>query len=170
MEQLHQETSATKVGESAQEESRRDSDVREHKDLAAFSYVWVMAFVVYFTKRHSPFARFHSKQAIVLCFLTSLWLVPVVGHFLTLFVVAGMLYGFINASQGQWTDVPVAGSIARGEFSFQMLRKAFGDLWAYFMKKSARADMHPAETSPVSIGKDQSAGHNVDKSTSPRVP
>lgn len=50
--------------------------------------------------------------------MTIVWFVPFVGHLLTLLIVLGMLYGFINASQGQWTDVPLAGRLARGEWSW----------------------------------------------------
>lgn len=143
-----------------------DADVQANKDVAAFSYVWVMAFVVYFAKRDSAFARFHSKQAIVLCFLTALWIVPLVGHFLTLFVVLGMLYGFINASQGLWGKVPVAGSIAKGELRpteiVDLLRDVIKTMRAAVRKNPTHATPSTPSSSPTS--------NDVDKTSPPRLP
>jgi uncharacterized membrane protein len=104
-------------------ETDEQYDIRVNKDIAAFSYVWIMSVAVFAMRRESKFAQYHSKQAIIL-FVASIvvWLVPFVGHFLIYLIVAGMLMGFINAAQGKYADVPVAGPLAKGEMSVS-------DLW-----------------------------------------
>lgn len=102
-----------------------------HKDIAAFSYIWVMSFVVFFARKDSKFTQYHSKQAMVLTVASLVWLVPIIGHFLMLFVVCGMVLGFIHAAQGQYSDVPVAGPLSRGEFDF---KKASTELFSIFQK------------------------------------
>ncbi|OGJ56657.1 hypothetical protein A3D88_02665 [Candidatus Peribacteria bacterium RIFCSPHIGHO2_02_FULL_52_16] len=95
-----------------------EHDVDENKDIAAFSYLWVMSVVVFFLKKDSPFVRFHAKQAMILFGLTVLiWFIPFdyFSRFLELIVLAGMVIGFINAAQGKKKDVPFVGPLSRGE-------------------------------------------------------
>ncbi|MBI3331922.1 hypothetical protein HYZ99_03100 [Candidatus Peregrinibacteria bacterium] len=95
-----------------------ERDIEENKDLAAFSYLWIMSVIVYFLKKDSPFVRFHSKQAMVLFALTiPVWLIPIalIGRLLELLILAGMIIGFLGAAQGQWKDVPFIGPFSRGE-------------------------------------------------------
>lgn len=95
---------------------RDPHDVEENKDLAAFSYLWIMSVIVYFAKRKSPFIRFHARQAMVLFFLSILlFFIPVAGKFLEIIVLACMVFGFLNAAQGNWKDVPLVGPVSRGE-------------------------------------------------------
>jgi uncharacterized membrane protein len=97
-----------------------DNDVAENKDLAAFSYLWVMSVVVFIFKRHSPFVRFHAKQAMVLFVISIIgWFIPVVGRFIELIVLVGMVYGFLAAAQGQRKDVPIIGPLSRGEITIR---------------------------------------------------
>jgi len=107
-------------------EDLKKKDVEENKDIAAFSYLWVMSVIVYLTRKNSPFIKFHSKQAIVLFIISIvLWFIPVVGNLLELFVLAGMVIGFLSAAQGQWKEVPVIGPLARGESSLRGAWKDF---------------------------------------------
>lgn len=97
-----------------QPESEEQKDIRLNKDIAAFSYIWVMSFVVYAAKKDSKFARHHSKQAMILCLASFVWVVPFIGQFISIFVVAGMVLGFIHAAQGSYADVPIVGPLSRG--------------------------------------------------------
>ena len=91
-------------------------DVRLNKDIAAFSYVWIMSLAVYFSRKDSKFAQFHSKQAIVLFLVTiPLSFIPYLGKYLIFLPVCGMLLGFMNAARGECRDVPYAGALSRGE-------------------------------------------------------
>jgi len=99
-----------------------ERDIEENKDLAAFSYLWIMSVIVYFLRKDSPFVRFHSKQAMVLFALTiPVWLIPIalIERFLELMILAGMIIGFLGAAQGQWKDVPFIGPLSRGEISMR---------------------------------------------------
>lgn len=94
-------------------------DVEANRELAAISYVWILSVVVYALRRDSPFIRYHSKQGLVLFFASFAWFIPFLGRPLTLIVVAGCVFGFINAAQGQWKDVPVVGDIAKGKLTLE---------------------------------------------------
>lgn len=99
-------------------ETQEQKDIRENKDIAAFSYVWIMSVPIYFSRKDSSFIRYHSKQGIVLFLLTlPMGFIPVLGSLLLLIIVAGMLLGFMNAANGQRRDVPIAGPLSRGEMT-----------------------------------------------------
>lgn len=103
-------------------------DVEENKDIAAFGYIWVMSCVVYVLKRHSPFVRFHAKQAMLLFALSiPIAFIPftLLSRLLGLCILAGMVYGFLAAAQGQWKNVPFVGPLAHGEMT---LREAWKQL------------------------------------------
>jgi uncharacterized membrane protein len=94
-------------------------DVEMNKDLAAFSYIYIMSVVVYLLKaKDSAFIRYHSKQAMILFGLAvAAWFVPVIGPVIELILFAGMVLGFLHAAQGQWRDVPIVGPLSRGEMT-----------------------------------------------------
>jgi uncharacterized membrane protein len=126
-------------------------DIKEHKDLAAFSYVWIMSVFIFFL-RHSPFVTHHAKQGIVL-FLLSLPLlfIPLIGHLLTLPLIAAMMYGFIQASHGEASDIPLIGKLSRGELAWAQMRdelkkmlNAMREEWGKFRMKDDKKE--PEET------------------------
>ncbi len=96
------------------------TDIEQNKDVAAFSYLWIMSVVVYFLKRKSPFVRFHAKQAMVLFALSVVVMfIPIVSRVLALCVLALMVLGFVHAAQGQRKDVPIVGPLSRGEIGLR---------------------------------------------------
>jgi len=91
-------------------------DIRINKDIAAFSYLWIMSVVIYMTRKESKFVRYHAKQGIVLFLLSiPISLIPFLGKIGLFFIVAAMLLGFVHAAQGQYADVPVVGDLAKGD-------------------------------------------------------
>ncbi len=115
-------TEAQKVATPPAVSQSTEVDVEENKDIAAFSYLWVMSVIVYFLKKDSPFVRFHSTQAMIL-FAASIviWMIPIgiVAKALELVILAGMVMGFLNAVQGQRRDVPFVGPLSRREKGFR---------------------------------------------------
>lgn len=105
-----QTSQSTKADETADER-----DVRLNKDVAAFSYVWIMSVVVLASRRDSPFIQYHAKQATIL-FLASIpvALLPFVGRYLVFLVLSGMLLGFIHAANGRREGVPIVCDLASG--------------------------------------------------------
>lgn len=90
-------------------------DIRMNKDVAAFSYVWIMSVLIYASRKDSKFIRYHSKQGVVLFIFSIIFgLIPLVGKYLLFLTVAGMLLGFVHAAQGEYADVPIAGELAKG--------------------------------------------------------
>lgn len=107
-----------------------ERDIEENKDIAAFSYLWVMSVVVYLLKKDSTFVRFHSKQAMILFVLSIIiWLIPIaiIARGLELVILAAMVIGFLNAAQGKKKDIPIVGPFSRREMS---LRQAWRELVA----------------------------------------
>ena len=95
-------------------------DVEENKDLAALSYAWIMSVVLLIAKRKSPFVHFHAKQGTVLFVLSLLFLmIPYANRVLELFVFAFMVWGFLAAAQGHWTELPFVGPLSRGKFKLR---------------------------------------------------
>lgn len=94
-------------------------DVKQNKDVAALSYVWVLSVFVYFSKRSSPFVAFHAKQGMVLFVLSLLvWFIPFgIGRIAELLVLVGCVVGFLGAAQGEWKQLPIVGAIARRDKS-----------------------------------------------------
>lgn len=143
-------------------ETTDQRDIRENKDVAAFSYIWIMSVVILVARRESPFVRFHAKQGTVL-FLISIFLpfIPLIGKLLMLLVVAGMLIGFINAAQGKRQDVPLIGQLSRGELTMGDLRQ----LWSTFIKTMRSFFHSSASKSPAN-----STSVQVDNLPKPPVP
>lgn len=104
-------------------------DIRVNKDIAAFSYVWIMSVIIYIARKDSRFIQYHSKQGIVLFLLTiPAAMIPYVGKLLVLIIVGGMVLGFIHAAQGKYEDVPLAGELAKGNLKVKDLVHAVAKL------------------------------------------
>lgn len=101
-----------------------DHDIADNKDIAALGYVWVLSVFVYLYKRDSAFVRHHARQGIVL-FIVSIvfWMVPVIGRFLELPVLALMIMGFLNAAQGKYAPLPLVYALSHGDM--RMLRQSW---------------------------------------------
>jgi len=134
----------------------RKRDVEENKDLAAFSYVWIMSVFVYISKRQSPFVAFHAKQGMVLFLFSILfWFIPGIWRFLELIVLGGAILGFLAAAQGQWKEVPIIGSLARGTLRFSGTGKVVewlsSQLHALAIYVGRVLQRHPQGTNPPGL-------------------
>ncbi len=134
-------------------------DIEQNKDIAAFSYLWVMSIAVYFLRRKSPFAQYHAKQAMILFALSiAALLVPIISKLLELGILGLMVLGFINAAQGQRKDIPLIGPLSRREITIRQAWKQIVDAVAKLVKTirpvkktpSAPASPVPSEPSPPS--------------------
>ena len=127
------------------------ADIEQNKDIAAFSYLWMMSVVVYFLRKKSPFVRFHAKQAMVLFLLSVIvWFVPLINRFLELGVLCLMVFGFINAAQGLRKDVPIVGPLSRGEMSVRDAWKQLVATVAQAMKSLKSTKTQPSPSPPPS--------------------
>ncbi len=126
-------------------ETPEQRDIRENKDIAAFSYLWIMSVIVYVLRRDSPFVRYHSKQAMIL-FLVSIlvWLIPYAGRLLALVLFGGMVMGFMAAAQGERRDIPIVGRLSRGEIT---LRQAWKEIVS-FVASAVRAVQEVVRKAP----------------------
>jgi len=150
---------------------RPDDDVEENKDMAALSYAWILSIVVFFTRRNSPFVRFHAKQGIVLFILSiAFWMVPFVGRLLELVVLAFCAFGFIAAAQGQWKDLPFVGAMAKGDWkllrtTWRSFVNSIADAWRHFRTPKEPSAPRTAPTPPP-----QSQSPSTDASVPPSTP
>jgi len=160
-----------------------EHDIEENKDIAAFSYLWVMSVFVYFLKKDSPFIRFHSKQAMILFGLSVvIWLIPIsiIARPLELVILAGMVIGFLNAAQGKKKDVPIVGPLSRREIT---VRQAWHEVtrYAILIYKRIRKFFRRAEKIAKHVEEEHAAPHptvppvtttpptNPPDSSSPRI-
>ncbi len=110
-------------------ETDEQRDIRVNKDIAAFSYVWIMSVIIYIARKDSRFIQYHSKQGIVLFLLTiPAAMIPVIGNLLVLVIAGGMILGFIHAAQGKYEDVPLAGELSKGNMKVKDLVHAMAQL------------------------------------------
>ncbi len=119
--------------------------------MAALSYVWILSVILFFARKDSPFIRYHSKQAMILFIISiPIWLIPFIGHFLILIIVAGNLIGFINAANGLYADVPFVGPLSRGEKSIgQVMTEGWASIKETWKKIMATfAQKKPEQTPP----------------------
>ena len=132
-------------------------DIEKNKDIAAFSYLWIMSVVVFFLRRNSPFVRYHAKQAMLLFLLSIIVLfVPIISRLLELCVLALMVLGFIHAAQGLRKDIPIIGPLSRGEISVrdawkqivEGIVKGVALLKSFIPKKSATTSPPPPSSQP----------------------
>lgn len=138
-------------------ETPEQHDIRMNKDIAAFSYVWVMSVIIYIARKDSRFIQYHSKQGIVLFLLTiPAAMIPLIGNFLVLIIVGGMVLGFIHAAQGKYTDVPLAGDLSKGNLKVKNMVHAIAQLLERlakilkgFFTKTAEKPQAPPHDSPV---------------------
>ncbi len=129
---------------------RDNTDIEQNKDIAAFSYLWIMSVAVYFLRRKSPFARFHAKQAMILFTLSIVvFFVPVISKLLELGILALMVLGFINAAQGQRKDIPLVGPLSRREITIRQAWTRIVDAVAKLVK-SFRSKPNPPTPPPAS--------------------
>lgn len=135
-------------------ETPAQKDIRLNKDMAAFSYIWIMSVIIYFARRDSPFVQYHSRQAMVLFFVSlPLAIIPVIGNLLILFPIAGMLYGFFTAAQGQYSSIPIITPLAKGDMSIADAIKVIEDAVKQFLnalRKSPQDKKNGTSTTPDS--------------------
>lgn len=134
-------------------ETDEQRDIRVNKDVAAFSYLWIMSVIIFAARRDSAFIRYHSKQGVVLFIMSILVaMIPWIGKPLLLLVVGGMLLGFVNAASGRYADVPVAGPLAKGEMKVTDLideaAKFFRRILNAFRQSAKKPDTPPTPTPP----------------------
>lgn len=133
-------------------ETDEQRDIRLNKDVAAFSYIWIMSVIIFASRRDSKFVQYHSKQGIILFLLSVItYLIPWAGKFLAMLVVAGMLLGFINAAQGRYADVPIVGDLSRGKLNvWDLVRMAGNGLRRLFdtLKNALRRSPAPPVSPP----------------------
>lgn len=148
-------------------ETDEQYDIRINKDIAAFSYLWIMSLVLYFARKDSKFIRFHAKQGIVLFLLTiPVSLIPVVGKIGMFFLVAGMLLGFVHAAQGQYSDIPVIGDLAKGDLKMTDLGRSI----IQAVRRGLDAIEKMMHHSKKKNEKDVSSDNNMDKGSTPQLP
>ncbi len=88
---------------------------QRERDAAALSYVPVLSVILLFLERHTPFIRFHARQGTLLTVMAViLWFIPYAGKPLLLVALAAVVKGFLNASAGDWRELPLIGPLSRG--------------------------------------------------------
>lgn len=90
----------------AKKTTSASTDVGKNKNMAAFSYVWIICLYPLLMKKGSKFAQFHAKQGFVLLILSIFTVVPFFGQLLMLALVIVSIMGIIKAVNGEWWEIP----------------------------------------------------------------
>lgn len=95
-------------------ENQAVPEVRNEKELAALSYVWIFSIFILLARRENSFIQHHARRGTVLFALSLLfWWIPVLYYGEILVLVLSVL-GFIKASMGDEYLLPVLSEIADG--------------------------------------------------------
>lgn len=94
------------------------SDVEENRVFALLAYIGILFLVPLLAARHSPFARFHTNQGVILFLGWLIWafinLIPVIGWILGIILVLILLVlsvmGVIYALMGKMKKLPLIGN------------------------------------------------------------
>lgn len=87
------------------------ADIKEHRRVAALSYVFILCLVPLLLKPHSKFAQFHAKQGLVLFVIDVLagmiaW-IPLFGQLLFFGAILLSVAAFVRALSGQSWEIPL---------------------------------------------------------------
>jgi uncharacterized membrane protein len=135
-----------------QQATVQDPDIRDNKDIAALGYVWVLSVFAFFYRPHSAFTRFHARQGMVLFGLSIVFaIVPVIGRFLELAVLALAVIGFLAAAQGQYKELPLIYALSHGDMkgvrrSWQGIVDWIARIWKGMHKTKTTS---PSSAAPV---------------------
>ena len=92
-------------------------DIEDNKVLAAFSYLGILFIIPLLAARQSKFAMYHVKQGIiwfVVVIIVSFFMwIPLIGWLLGLATFATCIYGFFQAIQGKYWEMPVIAPYAK---------------------------------------------------------
>ncbi len=145
-------------------------DVRDNKDIAAFSYLWIMSVIVFFLRGKSPFVRYHSKQAMLLFFISlPVWFIPLgIGRILELVILGCMVLGFMHAAQGEWKDIPLIGPLSRREMTVREAWRIIVSTAASFARSVS--DMAKSRNAKPSSSAGQQANTNAQQQSTPPTP
>lgn len=109
-------------------------DIREHRRIAALSYLWILWFVPFFGARSSRYVRYHLGQGVMLLLLDCLavtffgiatLLGGVLSHAAPAFAALGevalllslllKIFGVVSALRGRARELPLLGNLAARE-------------------------------------------------------
>ena len=131
-------------------------DAQKNRDIAAVGYIWVLSVIVFFAKKESPFVRFHARQGIVLFILSIIsWMIPLIGRYIELVILALGVLGFLAAAQGQWKELPLIGPLSRNDMVG--VRRSWRELLDGFLrgwkeaKKGMTRESHPTPSQKSTV-------------------
>lgn len=94
-----------------------NKDVESNKVVAALSYLGILFLVPLLAAKQSKFAQFHAKQGLVLfvaeVVVSFVGWIPFFGWAAALVVFLAAVYGFLQALQGVYWEIPYVGKYAK---------------------------------------------------------
>lgn len=105
------------------EETYTQEDISSNKFMAILAYLFLLVLIPFFTRKDSPFTKFHVKQGFVLVFIYAAgyildffyiipyvgWIFGILGSVLTVFAVVLSVIGIVGAARGQAKPLPIVG-------------------------------------------------------------
>ena len=88
-------------------------DVKDHKLVAALSYLGILVLIPLFLARKSPFAQEHAKQGLILLIVhivgIFVYWIPLIGQLIWLVVVIANIVALVKCLMGEFWEIPLIG-------------------------------------------------------------
>ena len=105
------------------EETYTQEDISSNKFMAILAYLFLLVLIPFFTRKDSPFTKFHVKQGFVVLFIYAAgivlqifdwipvvgWITAIVGWLICVFAVVLSVIGIVGAARGQAKPLPIVG-------------------------------------------------------------
>lgn len=112
-----EETQHTEENSFDQNNEKKEKITNDIKNQAALNYFLVLAPILYFNRKDSPFIQFHALQGIVLLVAFVVFWVLSDFFFLIKYLNFGVVFaavlGFINAVQGKYYRIPLVSEVVK---------------------------------------------------------
>ena len=89
-----------------------DQDVKDNKSIAVLSYIGILCLIPLLLKKDSKFAKFHSKQGLVMLIGWLFTWLPFLGWLLGVALFVLSIMGILNVLAGKYAKLPVVGDLA----------------------------------------------------------
>ncbi|MBP1587121.1 MAG: hypothetical protein ILO53_01805 [Clostridia bacterium] len=105
------------------QETFTEEDISNNRFMAILAYLFLLVLIPFFTRKDSPFTKFHVKQGFVLVFIYAAgvvlqffdfipilgWITGIVGGAVCVFAGVLSIIGIVTAARGQGKPLPIVG-------------------------------------------------------------
>lgn len=86
---------------------------QDDKIWGVLSYLWVISIVALAMKKNNEYVRFHANQGALLCVISLVGIIPMLGQIVSLIVFILAIVGMVKAYNGEKWELPIIGKSAK---------------------------------------------------------